>query len=56
MAHKVKQILKKSHEKFFFELVKMTFGLEDVGYSLPKGQAEKLIFFEPCSLTYLMFQ
>ena len=26
----------------------MTFGLVDVGYSLPKGQAVKLIFFAPC--------
>ena len=34
--------------KIFFELVKMTFGLVDVGYSLPKGQAVKLIFFAPC--------
>jgi len=25
----------------------MTFGLVDVGYSLPKGQAGKLIFFAP---------
>ena len=29
----------------FFGLVKMTFGLVDVGYSLPFGQAVKLIFF-----------
>ena len=34
--------------KNFFGLVKMTFGLVDVGYSLPKGQAVKLIFFAPC--------
>jgi len=34
--------------KKFFGLVKMTSGLEDVGYSLPKGQAVKLIFFAPC--------
>ena len=33
--------------KIFFRLVKMTFGLVDVGYSLPKGQAVKLIFFAP---------
>ena len=26
----------------------MTFGLVDVGYSLPDGQAVKLIFFAPC--------
>ena len=26
----------------------MTFGLVDVGYSLPFGQAVKLIFFAPC--------
>ena len=26
----------------------MTFGLVDVGYSLPEGQAVKLIFFAPC--------
>ena len=25
----------------------MTFGLVDVGYSLPKGQAVELIFFAP---------
>ena len=34
--------------KIFFGLVKMTFGLVDVGYSLPDGQAVKLIFFAPC--------
>ena len=34
--------------KNFFGLVKMTFGLVDVGYSLPEGQAVKLIFFAPC--------
>ena len=33
--------------KNFFGLVKMTFGLVDVGYSLPDGQAVKLIFFAP---------
>ena len=33
--------------KNFFGLVKMTFGLVDVGYSLPEGQAVKLIFFAP---------
>ena len=36
----------------------MTFGLVDVGYSLPKGQAVKLIFFAPCCgvfLSYLFF-
>ena len=33
--------------KIFFGLVKMTFGLVDVGYSLPDGQAVKLIFFAP---------
>ena len=37
--------------KNFFGLVKMTFGLVDVGYSLPEGQAVKLIFFAPCSFT-----
>ena len=26
----------------------MTFGLVDVNYSLPKGQAGKLTFFAPC--------
>ena len=36
------------HMKIFFGLVKMTFGLVDVGYSLPNGQAVKLIFFAPC--------
>ena len=36
--------------KNFFGLVKMTFGLVDVGYSLPEGQAVKLIFFAPCTL------
>ena len=35
--------------KIFFGLVKMTFGLVDVGYSLPDGQAVKLIFFAPCT-------
>ena len=34
-------------KKIFFGLVKMTFGLVDVGYSLPEGQAVKLIFFAP---------
>ena len=34
--------------KIFFRLVKMTFGLGDVGYSLPVGQPVKLIFFVPC--------
>ena len=33
--------------KNFFGLVKMTFGLVDVDYSLPEGQALKLIFFAP---------
>ena len=33
--------------KNFFGLVEMTFGLVDLGYSLPKGQAVKLIFFAP---------
>ena len=32
--------------KIFFGLVKMTFGLVDVGYSLP--ESVKLIFFAPC--------
>ena len=32
----------------FFGLVKMTFGLVDASYSLPKGQAVKLTFFAPC--------
>ena len=27
----------------------MTFGLVDVDYSLPEGQAVKLIFFAPCN-------
>ena len=36
--------------KNFFGLVKMTFGLVDVGYSLPEGQAVKLIFFAPWSV------
>ena len=31
--------------KIFFRASKMTFGLVDVGHSLPKGQAVKLIFF-----------
>ena len=35
--------------KNFFGLVKMTFGLVDVGYSLPEGQAVELIFFAPWS-------
>ena len=29
----------------------MTFGLVDVGDSLPEGQAVKLIFFAPCMAT-----
>ena len=29
----------------------MTFGLVGVGYSLPFGQAVKLIFFAPCYYT-----
>ena len=33
---------------FFILLVKIFFGLVDVGYSLPEGQAVKLIFFAPC--------
>ena len=33
--------------KKFFGLVKMTFGLVDVSYSLPLGQAVKLTFFAP---------
>ena len=42
--------------KNFFGLVKMTFGLVDVGYSLPEGQAVKLIFFAPCiGSTELLF-
>ena len=32
---------------FFILLVKNFFGLVDLGYSLPKGQAVKLIFFAP---------
>ena len=39
-AHKVKADI-----EIFFGLAKMTFRLVDVGYSLPKGQAVKLIFF-----------
>ena len=37
-AHKVKADIEK----------KLIWGLVDVGYSLPKGQAVKLIFFTPC--------
>ena len=32
----------------------MTFGLVDVGYSLPEGQAVKLIFFAPCCTVRLL--
>ena len=31
----------------------MTFGLVDVGYSLPEGQAVKLIFFARCHILYM---
>ena len=48
-AHKAKADIERKLVKiFFYRLVKMTFGLVDVGYSLPKGQAVKLIFFAPC--------
>ena len=47
-AHKVKADIEKKREKIFFGLVKVTFGLVDVGYSLPEGQVVKLIFFAPC--------
>ena len=53
-VHKEKQILKKNLWKIFFGLVKMTFGLADVGYSLPKGQAVKLNFFAPCYIYILL--
>ena len=43
-AHKVKADI----EKKIFRASKMTFGLVDVGYSFPFGQAVKLIFFTPC--------
>ena len=33
----------------------MTFGLVDVGYSLPEGQAVKWIFFAPCNNVYFSF-
>ena len=46
-AHKVKGDIEKNSRKISFGLVKMTFGLVDVGYSLPEGQAVKLIFFAP---------
>ena len=46
-AHKVKADIEKNLWKIFFRLEKMTFGLVDVGYSLPEGQAVKLIFFAP---------
>ena len=36
--------------KKFFRLVKTAFGLVDVSYSLPKGQAVKLTFFAPYRL------
>ena len=49
-AHKVKGDIEKNSWKIFFGLVKMTFRLVDVGYSLPKGQVVKLIVFAP-SLT-----
>ena len=39
------------HVRNFFGLVKMTFRLVDVGYSLPEVQAVKLIFFAPCLLS-----
>ena len=48
-AHKAKaDIEEKNNEKFFLWLIKMTFRLVDVGYSLPKGQAIKFISFAPC--------
>ena len=33
--------------KYFFGRVKMTFGLVDVCYSFPEGQAVKLTFLAP---------
>ena len=36
-VHKAKADIGKKSKRVFFGLVKMTFGLVDVGYSLPKG-------------------
>ena len=50
-AHKVKADIEKNWGKIFLGLVKMTFGLVDVGFSLPEGQVVKLNFFAslcPC--------
>ena len=38
--------------KKFFGQVRMTFGLVDVTYSLPEGQAVKLTFFAPWYLKF----
>jgi len=46
-VHKVKADIEKKSWKIFFGLVRMTFGLVHVGYSLPEGQVVKLIFFAP---------
>ena len=35
------------HQKKFFELYKVTHGLEDSSYSLPKWQGIKLTFLAP---------
>ena len=45
-AHKVKADIEKN------SLVKLTFGLVDVGYSLPERQVVKLIFFAPWLFTH----
>ena len=37
--------------KDFFGRVKMTFGLVDVRYSLPEGQAAELTFFSPRTMS-----
>ena len=37
--------------KNFFVLVKMTFVLVDVRYSFPEGQAAKLTFFSPRTMS-----
>ena len=40
-----------SKTKNFFGRVKMTFGLVDVRYSLPEGQAAKLTLFSPRTMS-----
>ena len=42
-------VIKKGIINFLFHSARedLFFGLVDVGYSLPKGQAVKLIFFAP---------